>query len=88
MKPIDALRHGFPVIELLQPMYNLVKRQAEVELLPMASAEDMGVISYSPLGGGLLTGKYSEQAQPSDGQLGWDDKYAARYGEVLDASGS
>ena len=59
-----ALRHGFPVIELLQPMYNLVKRQAEVELLPMASAEDIGVISYSPLGGGLLTGKYIKKAQP------------------------
>ena len=77
-----ALRYGFPVIELLQPMYNLVKRQAEVELLPMASAEDIGVISYSPLGGGLLTGKYNQKAQPSDGRLSWDNKYAARYGEA------
>ena len=39
-------------------MYNLVKRQAEVEILPMARAEGLGVIPYSPLGGGLLTGKY------------------------------
>lgn len=43
----------------LQPMYNLVKRQAEVEILPLAQAEELGVISYSPLGGGLLSGKYT-----------------------------
>ena len=77
-----ARQHGFPLIELLQPMYNLVKRQAEVELLPMALAEDIGVISYSPLGGGLLTGKYSAGDTPSDGRLSWDDKYAARYGQA------
>ena len=40
-------------------MYNLVKRQAEVEILPLAQAEQLGVIPYSPLGGGLLTGKYT-----------------------------
>ena len=39
--------------ECIQPMYNLVKRQAEVEILPLAEAEQLGVISYSPLGGGL-----------------------------------
>lgn len=75
-----ALREGFPVIELLQPMYNLVKRQAEVELLPMALCEDIGVISYSPLGGGLLTGKYTKGVGSSDGRFSWDEKYAARYG--------
>jgi aryl-alcohol dehydrogenase-like predicted oxidoreductase len=37
-------------------MYNLVKRQAEVEVLPLAASEQIGVISYSPLGAGLLTG--------------------------------
>ena len=45
-------------IDILQPMYSLVKRQAEVEILPMAASEGMAVASYSPLGGGLLTGKY------------------------------
>ena len=39
-------------------MYNLVKRTAEVEILPMAQALGLGVIPYSPTGGGLLTGKY------------------------------
>lgn len=38
--------------ELIQPMYNLVKRQAEVEIFPLARSEKLGVITYSPLGGG------------------------------------
>ena len=37
-----ALRHGFPLIELLQPMYNLVKRQAEVELLQWPCLKILG----------------------------------------------
>ena len=45
-------------------MYNLVKRQAEVEILPMALSEGLGVIPYSPLGGGLLTGKYAPGQRP------------------------
>jgi aryl-alcohol dehydrogenase-like predicted oxidoreductase len=71
---------GFPRIEILQPMYNLVKRQAEVEILPMAAAEDIAVISYSPLGGGLLTGKY-RGGIANEGRFSWDKKYAARYGQ-------
>ena len=39
---------------LLQPMYNLVKRQVEVELLPLARSADLAVFPYSPLAGGLL----------------------------------
>jgi aryl-alcohol dehydrogenase-like predicted oxidoreductase len=64
-------------ITAIQPMYNLVKRQAEVEILPMASDQGIAVFAYSPLGGGLLTGKY---AQGGAGRLTEDDRYAARYG--------
>jgi len=46
-------------ISILQPMYSLIKRQAEVEILPMAASEGMVVAGYSPLAGGLLTGKYA-----------------------------
>ena len=56
--------NGWNRFECIQPMYNLAKRQAEVELLPMAKAENVGVISYSPLGGGLLTGKYAKGKKP------------------------
>lgn len=63
-------------IAVIQPMYSLVKRQAEVEILPMA--QDMGMLCapYSPLGGGLLTGKY---ANGGAGRLTEDARYAARY---------
>ena len=71
---------GLARIECLQPMYNLVKRQAEVEILPMAAEEQIGVIPYSPLGGGLLTGKYSGEARPDSGRLLENRMYIKRYG--------
>ena len=63
-------------VDAIQPMYNLVKRQAEVELLPMCASEDIACVPYSPLGGGLLTGKYG---QGKGGRLTEDDRYNARY---------
>ncbi len=63
-------------ITLIQPMYNVVKRQAEVEILPMAQDYGMLCAPYSPLGGGLLTGKY---AGGGAGRLTEDESYAARY---------
>ncbi len=67
--------------ECMQPMYNLAKRQAEVELLPMAQSEQIGVIPYNPLGGGLLTGKYTRQAKPTVGRLVDNKMYGIRYGD-------
>ncbi|ETX27607.1 aldo/keto reductase [Roseivivax isoporae] len=64
-------------IDVLQPMYNVVKRQAEVEILPMCASEGILPVPYSPLGGGLLTGKY---AAGSSGRLTEDTMYARRYG--------
>lgn len=69
--------------ELIQPMYNLVKRQVEVEILPLALSEEIGVISYSPLGGGLLTGKYGVNKRPEQGRLVEDQKYTDRYGDEM-----
>lgn len=65
-------------IDVIQPMYNLVKRQAEVEILPMAMDQGMAVCPYSPLGGGLLTGKY---AAGETGRLTEDPMYTSRYGQ-------
>ncbi len=73
----------FARIECLQPMYNLVKRQAEVEIFPLATAEQIGVIPYSPLGGGLLTGKYAPDTKPDQGRLIENKMYSIRYGEAL-----
>jgi len=69
--------------EIIQPMYNLAKRQAEVEILPMAQEENLGVITYSPLGGGLLTGKYTKDNKPEVGRLVEDESYIERYGEDI-----
>ena len=71
---------GWPRFECIQPMYNLVKRQAETELLPMAMSETVGVIPYSPLGGGLLTGKYGKRKNPAQGRLLENKMYKVRYG--------
>ena len=64
-------------IDVLQPMYNLVKRQVEVEILPMAVSEGFNVAPYSPLGGGLLTGKYTSGGA---GRILDDKMYNKRYG--------
>jgi aryl-alcohol dehydrogenase-like predicted oxidoreductase len=74
-------KRGWAPFACLQPMYNLVKRQAEVEILPMAEAEHLGVISYSPLGGGLLSGKYSAEQRPEQGRLSQNKMYQARYND-------
>ena len=66
-----SAKEGLAPFAVLQPMYNLVKRQAEVEILPMAEAEELGVITYSPLGGGLLTGKYAGEQQTRRWAVCW-----------------
>jgi len=65
-------------IDAIQPMLNLVKRQVEVELLPMARDVGIDVYPYSPLGGGLLTGKYRAGGE---GRLKDSDMYSKRYGQ-------
>jgi len=75
-----SAKEGWARFECIQPMYNLVKRQAEVELLPMAQSEKLGVVTYSPLGGGLLTGKYGPSRRPASGRLVDIPMYAKRYG--------
>lgn len=73
-------RAGLARSECIQPMYNLVKRQAEVEILPLAASEQIGVICYSPLGGGLLSGKYGVDRRPDQGRLVENSMYVRRYG--------
>jgi aryl-alcohol dehydrogenase-like predicted oxidoreductase len=72
---------GWARVQAIQPMYNLVKRQAEVEILPMAAANGIAVMPYSPAGGGLLSGKYEQQDKPKTGRLVEKAQYEARYGE-------
>ena len=70
---------GWARLQAIQPMYNLVKRQAEVEILPMAAANGVSVFPYSPAAAGLLSGKYADQS--TQGRLVTNKMYTARYGE-------
>jgi aryl-alcohol dehydrogenase-like predicted oxidoreductase len=75
-------RNDWARLQLIQPMYSLVKRQAEVELLPMAEANGIGVIPYSPAAAGILSGKYAGDAGGKNaGRLKTNKMYEARYGE-------
>jgi aryl-alcohol dehydrogenase-like predicted oxidoreductase len=73
--------NGWIQIHCIQPMYNLVKRQAEVEILPLAQSEQLGVITYNPLGAGILTGKYGQDRKSGSGRLTESDMYQKRYGQ-------
>ena len=63
-------------IDMVQPMHSLVKRQSEVEIFPVCVDQGIEIAPYSPLGGGLLTGKY---IGGGSGRLIDDERYAARY---------
>lgn len=76
-----AALHDWAPVDCIQPMYNLVKRQAEVEILPMARSENLGVMTYNPIGGGLLAGKYGKDHTEGKGRFNTDDMYQKRYGE-------
>jgi aryl-alcohol dehydrogenase-like predicted oxidoreductase len=63
-----------PVCE--QPPYNILERRIEREVVPVAQKYGIGLIPWSPLAGGLLTGKYA------DGQLPEGSRYSARLAEA------
>jgi len=58
---------GLARFDSVQPRYNLLFRQIEAELLPLAMDQGIGVISYNPLAGGLLTGRYQPGQAPAEG---------------------
>jgi aryl-alcohol dehydrogenase-like predicted oxidoreductase len=77
----EAARRELAPLVAVQPMYNLLKRQAEVEILPMAHALGLAVVPYSPTAGGLLTGKYGVGRIPETGRLTTNKMYQTRYGD-------
>jgi aryl-alcohol dehydrogenase-like predicted oxidoreductase len=67
-----------------QPRYNLLFREVERELLPLAREENLAVIPFNPLAGGLLTGKYRHDKTPAKGRFSAENGqfgaiYQARY---------
>jgi aryl-alcohol dehydrogenase-like predicted oxidoreductase len=73
---------GLARFACVQPMYSLIKRQAEVEILPMAAAQGLAVVSYSPLASGMLTGKYGEGGRPEVGRLLVNQVHIRRYADL------
>lgn len=76
-----AAASGLAPLTAVQPMYSLLKRQAEVELLPMARALGLAVVPYSPTAGGLLTGKYAGGVKPEGARFATNKMYQQRYAE-------
>jgi aryl-alcohol dehydrogenase-like predicted oxidoreductase len=78
-------RMGWEPFTCLQPQYNLLCRSTEWELLPVCQAGGLGVIPWSPLRGGWLSGKYRRgmQAPPSGTRVevaeaqGWGESWSA-----------
>jgi aryl-alcohol dehydrogenase-like predicted oxidoreductase len=59
---------------IAQPRYNLVNRETEPNYLPMCEEYGLGVVPWSPLAGGFLTGKYSRGEEPPAGSRGATDQ--------------
>ncbi len=56
---------GLAPIVSLQPQYNLLQRSVELELVPVCENEGIGILPWSPLAGGWLSGKYSRDSVPT-----------------------
>ncbi len=66
---------GLARFAAVQPLYNLVNRDIEVELLPLCQAHGLGVVTYSPLARGILTAKYKPgEAFPEGSRAARNDK--------------
>ena len=80
MKALGVSAHrGWSSFACIQPMYNLVKRQAEVEILPLAQSENLGVITFSPLAGGLLARRQAPHGASPSGRFADMPRYQDRY---------
>jgi aryl-alcohol dehydrogenase-like predicted oxidoreductase len=70
-------REGLARFDCLQPQYSLIVRDIEREVLPVCREEGLGVIPWSPLASGFLTGKYSREDAPPKGTrlAAWTDTW-------------
>jgi aryl-alcohol dehydrogenase-like predicted oxidoreductase len=85
-KAVDLSRqHGWEVFSCLQPLYNLLDRTIEWELIPVCENEGIGIIPWSPLRGGWLSGKYHRgmEKPPENTRIkeaerqGWSEAWSA-----------
>jgi aryl-alcohol dehydrogenase-like predicted oxidoreductase len=86
---------GIPAPVTLQPQYSLIVREIEWEIVPAARDAGLGLLPWSPLGGGYLSGKYTRDQRPgADTRLGddpgrgmeaWERRGTERTWQVVDA---
>jgi len=62
---LRARAMGIPPPVVCQPYYNAMNRMPEIEILPACQEHDIGVVPYSPLARGVLTGKYAPDSEPA-----------------------
>jgi aryl-alcohol dehydrogenase-like predicted oxidoreductase len=74
-----AEEHGLPRVASIQNEYNLLYRTHDLDLAEVAHHEDVGLLAYSPLAAGLLTGKYLDGAKPEGSRLTKNGDLGGRY---------
>jgi aryl-alcohol dehydrogenase-like predicted oxidoreductase len=79
-----AERRGLARIVSIQNPYSLLNRSFEVGLSEMAIREDVGLLAYSPLGFGVLTGKYLNGARPPEARVVRWSRFARYSGEIAE----
>ncbi|WP_303659900.1 aldo/keto reductase [Haladaptatus salinisoli] len=76
----ESDRRGYERFTCMQPEYNLVDRHEEQNVLPVCESEGIGVIPWSPLAGGFLTGKYDrDEEEVTEGRAAEDEHTEARF---------
>lgn len=79
-------KQGLAKFACVQPLYNMVNRDIEVELLPLCQEHRLGVVSYSPLARGILTGKYKPGEAFPEGSRASRNDVRMRQAELRDES--
>ncbi|MDX0410163.1 aldo/keto reductase [Sinorhizobium medicae] len=80
MKMLDlSNRYGFPRVATIQNEYNLLYRSYDLDLAEVSHHEDIGLLAYSPLAAGLLTGKYLGGARPAGSRLSINGDLGGRF---------
>lgn len=82
-----ADREGLPRVESIQNPYGLLNRTYEIAMAEVSHREDVGLLAYSPLGMGLLTGKYRHGAKPEGSRMAVFERFTRYDGkETLEAT--
>lgn len=69
---LTSSNEGWAPVVSLQPQYNLLAREIELDVMPLCLEKDIGLLPWSPLGGGWLTGKYTRERPAGETRLGED----------------